>query len=395
MPDTIMPVPTASQNAAATGPDPAAVGFENPVITESAFAKAFKGKINEGAEPAPEAQTPKPDTATTNAPKPTAEADADAPPEVKSEQGKRDWKTWKQEHAKVLAERDTFAKKASEIETTYKASLAKLEADLAASRQVDPKEVETIRTQNKELSERLKLVALERTPEWETNYVKPMDGLKKHVQTLVGDGKSKEVMQLLQMEESEFKNERLEEIAGELSPVKQSQLGVLAFQVNDLLQKREEARADHAKMADDWQARVQRDQEQTVQQRHAEGEKLFKDALGRVTETIPAFQKVGGDDETSSQFNARIDKHVAEARELLLGKRSMNDVAEASFWAVWGKNEATPLLQKARAEIERLQAEVKSLSGVAPASRGGATGASGGEDKPMGFLEAVKREMTS
>jgi hypothetical protein len=404
MPENIMPLPTATQGNAARPPaDPTVI--VNPDARQSPFKAAFTAVLK-ADQPDATGDPVKDDAAKTEAIKKaedTAQANADnvlqsrqqskpsdAPsddvPASLSPEGKADWKKLKSELAAIRTERDALktdwdGKLKSEREAAAAALKAEYESKL--------RDFDNLRTEHEKLSGEFKRVAVEATPEWKTRFVEPIKSAVEQAKKIVGSEKGTQLAMLLEMPESEYRTNALESLVGELSPMRQQQVAALAMRVSEVQAARDAARADHGKYAEEHAAQSQRAQEAQAAKQKEDGERFYRRTLDWATKTLPVFQEREG--------NEAVNKLVGENREklrnLLLGQNDPEALGQTAAWALYGQY-AGNMLSAAAAEMEKKDALIAKLQGAQP--RQGTTSSAGGgggaAEKPMTFLQAIKRE---
>jgi hypothetical protein len=304
----------------------------------------------------------------------------DTPPEVKSDEGKKSWKTWKEEHHKVVKERDNLRAKSTDLET----QVAKLKT--AA---VDAARLSALQQENEDLNTLLRRVKLQEHPEFKARFEKPLEVAIARAKQVVPAEKSEVIEILLRQPWSTARASALDEIMGDLSPSRANALGKAAEDALATIQGRSDAMKDEA----DFAARIAaHDQQQAEAQQAAAqryGEQVYRSTLARVLESdggLPLFQAREGDNDHNQQAQEAID----EARQILLGDNKPETLAEAAFWAAYGRR-VHPLLRRAESEIAKLQKQVDSLTAAKPKT--GTPGSDGAPPKPRGFVEAIREAM--
>ena len=297
--------------------------------------------------------------------------DEDMPPEIKSDKGKENWRTWKQKYSKLETDYSESQKKITEYEAKLKAEVDRLTGEM--SRRVDPTEYEALKKERDEVQFKLRLKDVQEDPSWQSQIVKPMsDALELARQNCPRENRV-QLERLLTQAPSDERTDAIEELVSGLSPLKQTNIARAMNEVDAVMKKRESLLADSKGL-------VQRYEE--FQKRTAEESKL---SARRELET-----------EADAVLNAAIKsgfgifkdspENVTLARQYATSDLSARDRAHIAAWAVQGQK-LTPLLQEAAAEIEKLKGQIAKMTATAP--RGGSAAAAPQTGKPASFREAV------
>jgi hypothetical protein len=337
--------------------------------TPEALAKKAPGPTATPEPPKDKAEASKPAPEPTAGEKkasqdPTADDD-DAPPASLTAKAKEDWSRIREARRKAEDENKALKKKIAELETTTKAS--------------DPAEVESLRKQVKDLSDRLTVVDVERHPKFQKYFDERNNALIDSAKRIGGD----KIASILQMPDTEYRTALLRDQWSELDPVAQSRLGHVLNSFEELKAQRqaEIGRAGEAYKAIQTERAEQSRREAEQANQLLEG---FIEKWSNPEKGVPVFQTREGDKE----WNTEVEKRKEYARNIFNGKLDMNDLARATLWAASGPELVQQLkgLQKKYAELEE---ENKALKAVKPSISGG--GSSDGDTIPdnAGYLDAV------
>lgn len=336
-------------------------------VIEKAFAESQKPKPAEPAkvevakvEPPPE--SPKTETGDPN--------DAPEPPGL-SAPAVSNWKKLKQE-------RNEWSQKA-------KAAQAELEAERAKPRP-DPREIETIKKERDEYSNRLQQLDVERHPKFQQYFEQKTTATLGLAKTIVGDANAPRFQAALEMPDGQFRDNALEEIISELKPIQQSRLGAVVVDYDKIRQERSqhvaESRANWQRLQEDGQRKQQENQTQYL--------KAFDDQMTMATDPksgLPVFQKRSGTTAEDIAWNAQVDASVATARDIYQGKRDAPEIAKAALWAA-----SAPLflaeLRGRDTTITALTKRISELEAAKPVLINGNPAPTGGEDKYKGMSYA-------
>ena len=119
-------------------------------------------------------------------------------------------------------------KKVKEDRDNARRELGELKSKLADLENSDVDGImEQLKTERDDLSQRLKLAAIERHPKFQKEFQSKVDGITEQAKRVVGADSADRVAELLQQADSEYRANALEEIMLELSTTKQAQLGSL------------------------------------------------------------------------------------------------------------------------------------------------------------------------
>ena len=288
----------------------------------------------------------------------SSDADADIPETIKSTKAADAFRKIKEEKAQLAKQLDELkAGKASNPD--YDAQLKALQEERDA------------------LSERVRLLDVERHPEFIKKYESRINGVFESVKTLVGtDGER--LVGLLKSPESDYRNSQIDDIVDGLSPAKKAKLGALIVRYDEI---NAEKSAEIAEAKSDYDAIISK-----YQQDNEEGTKA---ALEQATKTwqkvsenaraLEIFEPRENDEEWNSELNQRLNL----AQQIFNGENSEEDLAKAALWAA-----AAPKYREllyAQVEVnKRLQAELAKYRGAEP----GVSSSSKGNSRPASSSNA-------
>lgn len=287
-------------------------------------------------ETAPEPKKNPLDITKREEPKP---ADPEVPKTIKSTKAADDFKA-------IKAERDALAKQIEELKKTPQSN--DYEAKLKA-----------LQEERDQFSEKLKLLDIERHPEFVKKYESKLGQINESVRSLVGSDAAK-LDALLKQPESDYRNQQIDEIVESLSASKRAKLGALLVQQEQLQQERnaeiEAAKKDYDQIVSRYKDDAAQKDQLAIQQAEATWQNVSK-----LAGELEVFQPVEGDPKSADEINASLQL----AKEIFSGNNSEEDLAKAALWAV-----AAPRYREALyAQIEvnkRLQTELSKFKGVQP-----------------------------
>jgi len=299
--------------------------------------------------------------------------DPDMPKEIASEEGKKTWKTWKQQHEAVVKEKETLA---SERES-LKAELAKAKAEPVQN----PEEIAALKTQLQELQVKLRMKDVEADPEWHNTYVRPVEALVKQAKTLVPAELQKAVERALSESDMSEQVSQLEALSDGLSPVRISQLATIVAQVANIRSAAEARKADSAALVKDYDQHMTARQQEQAKQQLAQQERAIGTHLSKFQEQHEIFKD---------------PKVQEEVRGLLLGENTPDTLIESAHYAAIGRRAADEL-KTLRENNARLEAELARIAKARPSTTGAAApaGATADTDSPRSFTGAVKAALAS
>ena len=322
---------------------------------------------------------PKP-TPTTVEPKPAV-----VPPvEDKMPRSAKDWDAYRAANKKRLDEKDAELQK-------VQARIQELESKPNPTA-VDETRLKALEQEKEELSEKLRIVDVTQHPKFKAYYDGKTNAQIELAKRIVGTDKSEAIAKLLAQPDSEFRQERLETLLAQLSPIQQSRVGAV---MNSLVEIDNDRAAQIEKSKTDFVA-VQEQQKKSAETQQADAMKKAETLFSNIVSTAQnpkdkeglfIYQKQDGNEE----WNKGVDERLAAAKSMLFGKHPPEALMKYALHAA-----ALPGLTKAYqgslARISELEAQVKGLETAQPTLRhreggeGGEKGAGGSEKKKSNFL---------
>lgn len=273
-------------------------------------------------------------------------------------------------------------KKIKEDRDNARTELDNLKKELSSLKDSSSSEdLDKIKKERDQLSEELKLTAIERHPEFRRKYEERAGAIVSQAKEMVGMGLEQKITQLMFMPDSDDRTEQLDDIFAELPVSKQARLAGLISEVDKL----QSDRTQELSNADETLNHLQSQDQSQLQERLELTSKTF-DEVAQQASNLEMYRTKEGDEE----WNREVDGRMNVARNIFTGSSNQEDLALASLWAAAG-----PAYREAYgAQIEvnrRLQQQIKDLTGANPSMQPQSD--VNEQPKEMGFLEALNAEM--
>ena len=247
-------------------------------------------------------------------------------------------------------------------------------------------QLKTLQEERDALSERVRLLDIERHPEFVKKYEGKINSVFESVKGLVGtDGER--LVGLLKSPESDYRNSQIDDIVDGLSPSKKAKLGALIVKYDEINGERS---AEISEAKSDYDAIISKYQQDNEEGTKAALESASK-TWAKVSENARAleiFEPREGDEEWNGELNQRLSL----AQQIFNGENSEEDLAKAALWAA-----AAPKYREllyAQVEVnKRLQAELSKYRGSEPGVSSKATG--GGGSRPANTNSAKSEDFVA
>ena len=275
-----------------------------------------------------------------------------------------------------------------------KAQLAKQLDELKAGKTANPNfeaQLKTLQEERDALSERVRLLDIERHPEFVKKYEGKINGVFESVKGLVGtDGER--LVGLLKSPESDYRNSQIDDIVDGLSPSKKAKLGALIVRYDEI---NGEKAAEMSEAKSDYDAIISKYQQDNEQGTKAALESASK-TWAKVSENARAleiFEPREGDEEWNGELNQRLSL----AQQIFNGENSEEDLAKAALWAAAAPKYRELLYSQVEVN-KRLQAELAKYRGSEPgvsskAVNGGSRTANTNNAKSEDFVASVLKSL--
>jgi hypothetical protein len=275
-----------------------------------------------------------------------------------------------------------------------KAQLAKQLEELKSGKSTNPNfesQLKALQEERDALSERVRLLDVERHPEFVKKYEGKINGVFDSVKNLVGtDGER--LIGLLKSPESDYRNSQIDDIVEGLSPAKKAKLGALIVKYDEINGERaseiSEAKADYDAVI----SKYQHDNEEGTKAALEQASKTW----AKVSENARALE-IFEPRENDEEWNSELNQRLSLAQQIFNGENSEEDLAKAALWAA-----AAPKYREllyAQVEVnKRLQAELSKYRGSEPgvtskATTGGARPANTNAAKSEDFVASVMKSL--
>ena len=275
-----------------------------------------------------------------------------------------------------------------------KAQLAKQLDELKAGKPTNPQfesQLKTLQEERDALSERVRLLDIERHPDFIKKYEGKITGVFDSVKNLVGtDGER--LVSLLKSPDSDYRNSQIDDIVEGLSPSKKAKLGALIVKYDEINGERSseltEAKADYDAVISKYKQDNEEGTKAALESANKTWQKVSTDAR-----SLEIFEPRENDEEWNTELNGRLSL----AQQIFNGENSEEDLAKAALWAA-----AAPKYREllyAQVEVnKRLQAELSKYRGSEPgvtskATSGGYRPANANAAKSEDFVASVMKSL--
>jgi hypothetical protein len=291
---------------------------------------------------------------------PAADPDSDIPETIKSTKAAEAFRKIKEEKAALAKQLEDLKK------TATKTPAEDYEAKL-----------KTLNEEREALSERLRLLDIERHPEFVKKYEGRINGVFDSVKNLVGTDGDR-LVSLLKAPESDYRNSQIDDIVEGLSPAKKAKLGALIVKHEEIQSERNaeinEAKSDYEAIRSRYQEEESTNTKTALEEANKTWSKVAENARA-----LEIFEPRENDEEWNTELNQRMDL----ARQIFNGENSEEDLAKAALWAA-----AAPKYREllyAQVEVnKRLQSELAKYRGAEP----GVSSSSKGNSRPASSSNA-------
>ncbi len=303
------------------------------------------------------------------------------PAEIKSEQGKKSWKVYK----------DTVAKKITEYEKRIKDMEAKVSTsapDMAALKGFEEK-VALLEKERADLNERLGQASIERTPEFEKHYVKRQASVIEDVKAAVGKDHAEKVEAILQMPDGSVRNAQINEMLTDMDELQKIEIGNAVKELRQISKEKKE-QVENWKTGLSQREKIMADKQAAETQNYS---KTFDSVMDQLRKEQPLFAAKDGD----AVWTDRANKMAEVARDFYMGKGTPHERAKGAAYAVFS-GVLMETLKAQNEEMGKLQKQLESMRGKQPVVDGGGAenrpaqqggGAPGG--KPESAAERISR----
>jgi len=275
-----------------------------------------------------------------------------------------------------------------------KAQLSKQLDDLKAGK-VSDTEVEskfkTLQSERDALSERVRLLDIERHPDFVKKYESKITGVFDSLKGLVGT-EGDRLIGLLKSPENDYRNSQIDDIVEGLSPSKKAKLGALIVKYDEINGEKSaemsEAKADYDAVISKYRQDSDANTASALESATKTWTKVSENARA-----LEIFEPRDNDEEWNTELNGRLNL----ARQIFNGENSEEDLAKAALWAAAAPKYRELLYSQVEVN-KRLQAELAKYRGSQPGVSSKAT-TSGGKvsnsdsSKSEDFVSSVMKSL--
>jgi len=275
-----------------------------------------------------------------------------------------------------------------------KAQLSKQLDDLKSGK-VSDTEVEskfkTLQSERDALSERVRLLDIERHPDFVKKYESKITGVFDSLKGLVGT-EGDRLIGLLKSPENDYRNSQIDDIVEGLSPSKKAKLGALIVKYDEINGEKSaemsEAKADYDAVISKYRQDSDANTASALESATKTWTKVSENARA-----LEIFEPRDNDEEWNTELNGRLNL----ARQIFNGENSEEDLAKAALWAAAAPKYRELLYSQVEVN-KRLQAELAKYRGSQPGVSSKAT-TSGGKvsnadsSKSEDFVSSVMKSL--
>lgn len=277
--------------------------------------------------------------------------DPDVPETIKSTKAAEAFK-------KIKAEREELAKQVDELKKG-KSTNPNFESEL-----------KQLQEERQILSERLRLLDIERHPDFIKKYETKINSVTESIKGIMGTDGDR-LMSLLKTPENDYRNSQIDDIVEGLSPSKRAKLGALIVKYeeinSDRSQELSEAKSDYERIASQYKQEFEDNSKEAIERSNGIWKTISENARA-----LEIFEPRENDD----SWNKEISDRMMLAQQIFNGENSEEDLAKAALWAA-----AAPKYREllyAQVEVnKRLQAELSKYRKAEPGVETKASGLSG------------------
>ena len=243
-----------------------------------------------------------------------------------------------------------------------KAQLSKQLEEFKAGKIANPNseaQLKTLQEERDALSERVRLLDIERHPEFVKKYEGKITGVFESMKTLVGTDGDR-LVGLLKSPENDYRNSQIDDIVENLSSAKKAKLGALIVKYDEINGEKSaemsEAKADY----DSIISKYQQDNETNTRAALESANKTWT----KVSENARALE-IFEPRENDEEWNKELTGRLSLAQQIFNGENSEEDLAKAALWAAAAPKYRELLYSQVEVN-KRLKAELAKLRGSEP-----------------------------
>ena len=252
-------------------------------------------------------------------------------------------------------------------------------------------QLKTLQEERDALSERVRLLDIERHPEFVKKYEGKITGVFESMKTLVGTDGDR-LVGLLKSPENDYRNSQIDDIVENLSSAKRAKLGALIVKYDEINGEKSaemsEAKADYDSIISKYQQENEQGTRAALESANKTWTKVSENARA-----LEIFEPRENDEEWNTELNGRLSL----AQQIFNGENSEEDLAKAALWAAAAPKYRELLYSQVEVN-KRLKAELAKLRGSEPgvsskATSGGLRGASSNGSKSEDFVTNVLKSL--
>jgi hypothetical protein len=266
--------------------------------------------------------------------------DSDIPETIKSTKAADAFRKIKEEKAQLSKQLDEF-KAGKSLSSNSEAQLKTLQEERDA------------------LSERVRLLDIERHPEFVKKYEGKITGVFDSMKTVVGTDGDR-LVGLLKSPENDYRNSQIDDIVEGLSPSKKAKLGALIVKYDEI---NGEKSAEMSEAKSDYDSIISKYQQENEQGTRAALESANK-TWTKVSENARALE-IFEPRENDEEWNTELTGRLSLAQQIFNGENSEEDLAKAALWAAAAPKYRELLYSQVEVN-KRLKAELAKLRGSEP-----------------------------
>jgi hypothetical protein len=312
---------------------------------------------------------------------PEAAADDDMPPDATTPAAKNAWSAIKNEVKALKAEKQQW-----EVEKTKLSTAAKIgEADPLR------RELESLKAEREEWQKEAAKFRVEQTDVYKEAVSKPLKRLGEAAASIAQRNEIpiEKLTMALQDPDEKSQNEKLSEIADNLSERDKVRLWTLAEEVSQVYARQDEIESNAQKALEEARARESQESETKSQQRRAAEMRAVADLKPKLASVAKALAQPG---ESPEQFTDRV---LAAANTVPFDEQDHNQRAFA-FASAELLPEAYTQLKSARAKIAALEKEIASYGNAGAGTSSGRSPASVPTPAaPGNFMDALAAKLAA
>jgi hypothetical protein len=275
-----------------------------------------------------------------------------------------------------------------------KAQLSKQLEELKSGKVANPNfeaQLKTLQEERDALSERVRLLDIERHPNFVKKYESKITGVFDSMKSVVGTDGDR-LVGLLKSPENDYRNSQIDDIVEGLSPSKKAKLGALIVKYDEI---NGEKSAEMSEAKSDYDSIISKYQQDNEEGTRAALESANK-TWTKVSENARALE-IFEPRENDDEWNTELTSRLSLAQQIFNGENSEEDLAKAALWAAAAPKYRELLYSQVEVN-KRLQAELAKYRGSEPgvsskATAGGSRASNANGSKSEDFVTNVLKSL--